>query len=73
MITTDCPTWEVLHQWLADTLPGAMAAGVGAHVRTCGPCQARLDQLSDDGGLRQWLADPPREWDEADGLARMRR
>jgi tetratricopeptide (TPR) repeat protein len=73
MTTAACPSTEVLHQLLTDDLPDTVVDEVRTHVRSCGPCQAALDRLSDDSGLRQWMPEaPPLPETEEPGLARMR-
>jgi serine/threonine protein kinase len=60
----DCPTQELLHQYLDEALTAEMADGVATHVEHCPRCQRQLDELCSgataieaDAGLA--LAAPP--------------
>jgi serine/threonine-protein kinase len=49
-----CPPLARLKQLLAGDLAGAAPPDLEDHVRGCPRCQGLLEDLADDGGLREW-------------------
>ena len=58
-MTQTCPTDEVLSELLKETVPYDSVSSVEEHLANCPSCLAKLDRLSNDPELADWIGETP--------------